>query len=415
MSKSHNLEEVFENEKRYLMQTYKRGRIVLKSGKGAIVTDLSGNEYIDCVGGIAVNAVGHCHPAVVNAMKEQAEKLIHVSNLYYSEPQVKLAEKLIEISSSSSCGDRGMAKVFFCNSGTESIEAALKLACKVTGKHNFIATEGSFHGRTLGSLSLTAGKKFRTAFEALLLKNVKFIRYNDARAIKTAIDSDTSAVILEPIQGEAGVIVPSDGYLEEVREICTRKGVLLILDEIQTGFGRTGLWFGKDHDRVEPDIMTVAKAMGAGFPIGAVLAKDGLEFEIGEHGTTFGGSPLACATALASINVIEEEKLVERAREHGKYFMNGLNNLYTGENRLKLSTGSGSGSGNIKEIRGKGLMIAIELTNPSSEIIAKKAIDLGVLINCTSETVIRLVPPLVISKKEIDEVIAVLNDALVSA
>ena len=287
----------------------------------------------------------------------------------------------------------------------------MKLACKVTGKHNFIAAEGSFHGRTLGSLSLTAGKKFRAAFEPILLKNVKFVRYNDATAIKKAIDRDTAAVILEPIQGEAGVLVPSEGYLEEVREICTRKGVLLILDEIQTGFGRTGRWFGKEHDRVEPDIMTVAKAMGAGFPIGAVLAKEGIEFEIGEHGTTFGGNPLACAAALASITVIEDEKLVERSRELGEYLMNCLNNLHTGENGLRLR--SGSGYRYIKEIRGKGLMIAIELTNPCSGIIAKKAIDLGVLINCTSESVIRLVPPLVISKNEIDEVIAVLNDVLV--
>lgn len=385
-------EEVFEKEKRYLMQTYKRPRIVIKEGKGAIVRDFFGNEYIDCVGGIAVNAVGYCHPEVVSAIQEQAEKLMHVSNLYYTEPQVKLAEKLSELS--------GMNKVFFCNSGAESIEAALKLARKVTGKHTFIAAEGSFHGRTLGSLSVTFGTKFRSAFEPLLLKGVKFVRYNDAEAIRKVLDEETAAVILEPIQGESGVRVPSEGYLNEVREICTEENVLLILDEIQTGFGRTGRWFGKDHDGVEPDIMTVAKAMGAGFPIGAMLAKEGIEFESGEHASTFGGNPLACATALASIRVIEGEKLVERSRELGEYFMEKVH----GENGLDSNP-------IVKEIRGKGLMIGIELTKPCGELV-EKALERRILINCTADKVIRLVPPLVIRKEELDKVISILQEII---
>ena len=382
-------EEVIEKEKRYIMQTYKRQRIVLKEGKGAIVNDFFGNEYIDCVGGIAVNVAGYCHPVVVAALKEQADKLMHVSNLYYTEPQVKLAEKLSAIT--------GMAKTFFCNSGAESIEAALKLACKVTGKHKFIAAEGSFHGRTLGSLSVTFEPKFRSVFESLLLKSVKFVRYNDAEAIRKAIDDDTAAVILEPIQGETGVIVPSAGYLKEVREICTEENVLLILDEIQTGFGRTGRWFGKEHEGVEPDIMTVAKALGAGFPIGAMLAKEGIEFETGEHGSTFGGNPLACATALASITVIEDEKLVERSRELGEYFIEKAHDTW-----IKSI---------VKEIRGKGLMIGIELTKPCGEIV-EKALGKGILINCTADNVIRLVPPLVISKEQVDRVIAVLEEVI---
>ncbi|MBE0517498.1 MAG: acetylornithine transaminase [Methanophagales archaeon] len=386
-------EEVFEKEKRYLMQTYKRPRIVLKEGKGAIVRDFFGNEYIDCVGGIAVNAVGYCHPEVVSAIQEQAEKLMHVSNLYYTEPQVKLAEKLSELS--------GMNKVFFCNSGAESIEAALKLARKVTGRHTFIAAEGSFHGRTLGSLSVTFGTKFRSAFEPLLLKGVKFVRYNDAEAIRKVLDEETAAVILEPIQGESGVRVPSAGYVKAVREICTEENVLLILDEIQTGFGRTGRWFGKDHDGVEPDIMTVAKAMGAGFPIGAMLAKEGIEFESGEHASTFGGNPLACATALASISVIEGEKLVERSRELGEYFMEKVRDA---ENGLESSP-------QVKEIRGKGLMIGIELTKPCSELV-EKALDRRILINCTADKVIRLVPPLVIRKEELDKVISILQEII---
>ena len=384
-------EEVFEKEKKYIMQTYKRPRIVIKEGKGATVKDSFGKEYIDCVGGIAVNAVGYCHPAVVNAIKEQSGKLMHTSNLYYTEPQVKLAEKLSEISS--------MDKVFFCNSGAESVEAALKLASKVTGKTGFIAAEGSFHGRTLGSLSVTFETKFRSVFEPLLLNGVKFVRYNDVDAIREAIDNDTAAVILEPIQGETGIIIPSEGYLKEVREICTERGVLLILDEIQTGFGRTGKWFCKEHEGIEPDIMTIAKALGAGFPIGALLAKEGVEFETSEHASTFGGNPLACAAALASIKVIGEEGLVERSRVLGAYFMEKVHDNGIDSNPI------------VKELRGKGLMIGIELTKPCGEVV-DKALERGILINCTSDKVIRLVPPLVISKEQIDRVISVLCEII---
>jgi len=384
-------EEVFEKEKKYIMQTYKRPRIVIKEGKGATVKDSFGKEYIDCVGGIAVNAVGYCHPAVVKAIKEQSGKLMHTSNLYYTEPQVKLAEKLSEISS--------MDKVFFCNSGAESVEAALKLASKVTGKTGFIAAEGSFHGRTLGSLSVTFETKFRSVFEPLLLNGVKFVRYNDVDAIREAIDNDTAAVILEPIQGETGIIIPSEGYLKEVREICTERGVLLILDEIQTGFGRTGKWFCKEHEGIEPDIMTIAKAMGAGFPIGALLAKEGVEFETSEHASTFGGNPLACAAALASIKVIGEEGLVERSRVLGAYFMEKVHDNGIDSNPI------------VKELRGKGLMIGIELTKPCGEVV-DKALERGILINCTSDKVIRLVPPLVISKEQIDRVISVLCEII---
>jgi acetylornithine/N-succinyldiaminopimelate aminotransferase len=385
-------EEVFDNEKRYIMQTYKRPQLLIKEGKGVILKDFFGNEYIDCVAGIAVNAVGYSHPTVVNAIKEQAAKLMHVSNLYYTEPQVKLAEKLSELS--------GMDKVFFCNSGAESIEAAMKLACKVTGKGGFIAAKGSFHGRTVVSLSATYEPKFRSAFEPLLLKSVKFVPYNDADEIRKAIDDETAAVMLEPIQGESGVNVPSPDYLNEVQELCTERNVLLILDEVQTGFGRTGKWFGKDHDGVEPDIMTLAKALGAGFPIGAMLAREGIEFEAGEHGSTFGGTPLACATALASISVIEDEQLVDRSRELGDYFMEKV----LGENGLESRLV-------VKEIRGKGLMIAIELVKPCGDIV-EQAIERGILINCTAGNVIRLVPPLVISKNELDTVISVLQEII---
>lgn len=388
-AKQFEKEEVMEKENKFVIQTYKRHPIVLKEGKGAILRDIYGKEYIDCVAGIAVNNVGQCHPEVVKGIKKQVEKLIHTSNLYYTEPQVKLAEKLVSIS--------GMEKIFFCNSGSESIEAALKLAKKSTGNKKFIAAEGGFHGRTFGSLSLTFGHKYRKGFEPLI-EGVKFVRYNDTEAIRKAIDEDTAAVILEPIQGEGGVRVPSEGYLREVREICSEKDVLFILDEVQTGFGRTGKWFCKDYEGVKPDIMAIAKAMGGGFPIGAILTRNGVEFEIGEHASTFGGNPLACAASLASIKVIEEEGLVERARVLGSYIIKKLT-AEVGDIHL------------IKEIRGKGLMIGIELTMPCEDIV-KKMLERQILINCTSNNVIRLVPPLVIGNREIEKVLSVLKEVL---
>ncbi|MHC1635672.1 MAG: acetylornithine transaminase [Candidatus Methanospirareceae archaeon] len=380
---------IIEKERKYIMQTYKRQPLVVVEGRGAILKDIHGREYIDCVAGIAVNNVGHCHPVVVEAIKKQAERLIHTSNLYYTELQVELAEKLVEIS--------GMERVFFCNSGAESVEAALKLVRKATGRKKIIAAEGSFHGRTFGALSVTFPYKYRKGFEPLM-GGVEFVPYGDAESIRRVIDDDTAAVILEPIQGEAGVRVPPEGYLREVREICDDKGVLLVLDEIQTGFGRTGRWFCKDHEGVEPDIMTVAKAMGGGFPIGAMLSHGGIEFGIGEHASTFGGNPLACAASLAAIKVIEEENLVERARELGGYVMR----------RLSMEVGDG---GVVKEIRGKGLMIGIELKEPCGGVV-ERALEEGVLINCTEDYVIRLVPPLVIGKEEVERVVSVLQDVL---
>jgi acetylornithine/N-succinyldiaminopimelate aminotransferase len=383
-------DEVVEKEQRYIMPTYRRQPIVITEGAGARVKDINGRAYIDCVGGIAVNAVGYNHPAVVKALQEQAARLMHVSNLYYTEPQVNLAEKLT--------ARTGMAKVFFCNSGAESMEAALKLAGKQTGKSGFIAAEQSFHGRTISTLSATYEQKYRRPFAPLLLKTVTFEPYNDAEAIRKAITDETAAVILEPIQGEGGIRIPAAGYLNEVREICTEHDVLLILDEVQTGFGRTGKWFGKDHDGVEPDIMTVAKAMGAGFPIGAMLAREGLEFGPGEHASTFGGNPLACATALASLQVIEAQGLVKRSRDLGAYVLEQARNVLASRPV-------------VKELRGKGLMIGIELTKPGADLVAK-ALERGVLINCTADTVIRLVPPLVIAKADLDAVIALLSELL---
>ncbi|MBU2617153.1 MAG: acetylornithine transaminase [Euryarchaeota archaeon] len=376
---------VMDKDGIYVIQTYMRQPIVIAEGKGAIVWDVDGKEYIDCVAGIAVNNVGHCHPKVVSAIKKQAERLIHTSNLYYTETQVELAEKMTSLTN--------LDKVFFCNSGTEAAEAALKLARKASNEKDFIAADGSFHGRSMGALSVTSREKYRKAFEPLI-PGVKFVPYDDVEAIEDAITPRTAAVILEPIQGEGGVRIPSDGYLRAVRDICDDSDTLLIFDEVQTGFGRTGRWFASMHWGVQPDIMITAKAMGGGFPIGAMVAKESVaqKFQRGDHASTFGGNPLACAASLGAISALEKG-LVERSAKLGKYFIKKLGELKHDY---------------IKEVRGKGLMIGMELMI-GGDAIVDKARERGVLLNCVSETVLRFVPPLVITKEQIDRVVEVLG------
>ncbi|MGM0770025.1 MAG: acetylornithine transaminase [Halobacteriota archaeon] len=383
MTPSKDYESIVEQDKNYVMQTYTRQPIAIESAKGSVVRDINGKEYIDCVAGIAVNNVGHCHPRVVEAISKQAEKLIHVSNLYYTDVQAQLAEELVGIT--------GMGRAFFCNSGTEAVESAMKLARVTTGKTEFIAAEHSFHGRTMGSLTVTHKSVYRTPFEPLV-QGEKFVTYNDSQAIRDSITKDTAAVIVEPIQGEGGINVPSDDYLREVREICDENELLLIFDEVQTGFGRTGKWFCKDHSGVMPDIMTMAKAIGGGFPMGAIVAGDGISFGKSQHAATFGGGPLACAASLASIGAIRDEKLADRAAQMGEYFMERLNSL-------ELD--------NITEVRGKGLMIGVEIDRPCADIV-DIARENGVLLNCTSEKVIRIAPPLVITKEQIDKVVDII-------
>jgi acetylornithine/N-succinyldiaminopimelate aminotransferase len=369
-------DSVIDKDSKYVMQTYGRQPLVLSKGKGAVVQDIYGKEYIDCVAGIAVNNVGHCHPTVVKAIQAQAEKLIHVSNLYYTEIQAEFAETLASIT--------GMECVFFCNSGAEAVEAAMKLARVATGKSAFVAAEHSFHGRTIGALSVTHKSMYRDPFMPPVSSKTR-----------KAISEDTAAVVLEPIQGEGGVNVPDPGYLKEVREICDETGTLLIFDEVQTGFGRTGTWFCKEQFGVEPDIMSMAKAIGGGFPMGAIAARSGLSFGRGQHASTFGGGPLACAAALASIQAIKEEKLLERSKEMGAYFTKKL---------------SGMARDDIVEVRGKGLMIGVEIKYPCGKFV-DFAREHGVLVNCTSDSVLRLVPPLVITKEQIDSVVDVLEQA----
>jgi len=330
-------EEAIAKDARYVVQSYGRQPVVLAKGKGALVWDVNGREYIDCVAGIAVNNLGHCHPKVVAAIQEQAAKLMHTSNLYYTDIQPELAERLAQITK--------MDRVFFANSGTESIEAALKLARKRTGKKGFIAAEHCFHGRTMGALSITHKSKYREPFEPLV-PGARFVPYGDADAIRRALNGDVAAVVLEPIQGEGGVQIPPKDYLAEVREICDKAGTLLIFDEVQTGMGRTGKWFAKEHSGVEPDIMCVAKGIAGGFPMGIMAAQEGIAsaFRKGDHASTFGGNALGCAAALAAIHAIEEEHLPGALQGNGRLSQAGaLPALQAGLRRPRPGRGHDGG------------------------------------------------------------------------
>ncbi|MDF1557750.1 MAG: acetylornithine transaminase [ANME-2 cluster archaeon] len=382
-------QNIFEKDLKYVFQNYTRQPIALARGAGAVVWDVDGKEYIDCVAGIAVNNIGHCHPAVVEAVSRQAGELIHVSNLYYTRQQVELAERLAPRT--------GMDRAFFCNSGTEAVEGALKLARRATKRTDFVAAEHSFHGRTMGALSVTHKSQYREPFQPLLPK-VEFVAYDDVEALKGSVDRDTAAVILEPIQGEGGVRVPHDEYLRSARDICDDTGALLIFDEVQTGLGRTGRWFAKEHSGVEPDIMTLAKALAGGLPMGALLAKEetASKMQKGDHAATFGGNPLVCTAALASLKVMEDEKLVERSARMGDYLMQGLKDLELDR---------------VTDIRGKGLMVGIELEVKCGSIV-DYARNHGVLLNCTSDSVLRFVPPLIITEEQIDCVIEVVAQGI---
>jgi len=365
-------------DERYLMPAFSR-ELALVKGEGSTVWDADGKEYLDCVAGIAVCSTGHCHPAVVKAICDQAHQLIHCSNLYYVPHQGALAQKLVEIT--------GMHKAFFSNSGAEATDGALKLARVRTGKKKFVAFTHGFHGRTVGSLAVTHKPAIREPFEPLGLIRT-FVEYGDVDAVRKAVDSDTAGVIVEPIQGEAGVIIPPDSFFEGIREICDKSGALMIVDEVQTGMGRTGKWLAMQHTKVQPDIVTLAKGIGSGFPMGAIAAREGLEFKKSEHGSTFAGGPLACAAALATIGVIE--KILPEVAVKGERFRKGL---------AKYNP------------RVRGLMIGITVGDTCGEV-QKKCAEEGVLVNCAADGNLRLVPPLVITDAEIDRVVKVVNGAL---
>jgi acetylornithine/N-succinyldiaminopimelate aminotransferase len=377
---------IVELERESVIQTYTRQPILLVRGSGAKVWDAEGREYLDFVAGVAVNTVGHCHPAVVEAITRQAKDLIHTSNLYYTENQVFLAEELKTLT--------GMDRAFYCNSGAESVEAALKLARRATGRSEIVAAVHSFHGRTLGSLGATHKPVYREPFRPLL--EADFVPYDDSEALKSAVSKETSALILEPVQGEGGVNVPKPDYLRAARQICDDCGALLVLDEVQTGFGRTGRWFGKEHSGIMPDVMTLAKGIAGGLPMGAMLAAESVTdvFQKGDHASTFGGGPLVSAAALATIGAIKRERLVERSEQMGAYL----------RSRLVEEI-------DALEVRGLGLMVGVELEASCPEIV-NRARERGVLLNATSEHVLRMVPPLVVGKEEIDCVVKVLAEIL---
>ncbi len=365
-------------DERYFMPAFSR-ELALVKGEGSKVWDAEGNEYLDCVAGIAVCSTGHCHPAVVKAICDQAHQLIHCSNLYYVPHQGALAQKLVEIT--------GMHKAFFSNSGAEATDGALKLARVRTGKKKFVAFTHGFHGRTVGSLAVTHKPAIREPFEPLGLIRT-FVEYGDVDALRKVVDGDTAGVIVEPIQGEAGVIIPPDSFFEGIREICDKTGALMIVDEVQTGMGRTGKWLAMQHTKVQPDVVTLAKGIASGFPMGALVAREGLEFKKSEHGSTFAGGPLACAAALATIGVIE--KILPEVSVKGERFRKGL---------AKYNP------------RVRGLMIGITVGDKCGEV-QKRCIEQGVLVNCAADGNLRLVPPLVITDAEIDRVVKVLNGAL---
>ena len=389
--------EIMASANEYIMNTYKRFPVVLVKGSGVKVWDVNGKEYLDFAAGIAVCSLGHSHPQVIAAVKEQIEKLTHVSNLYYTEPQTHLAKLLVD----NSFAD----KVFFCNSGAEANEAAIKLARKYAhenmgpDKFELITMKDSFHGRTMATITATGQEKFQFGFTPLL-EGFTYVPFNDLQALEKAISAKTCGVMLEPIQGEGGVNIPDEKYLASVREICDRYGILLIVDEVQAGMGRTGKLFAYEHSGIKPDIMTLAKALGNGFPIGAMLATDKISkaFVPGNHASTFGGNPLATAAANATVKTILQEGILEHCRKMGDYFLLQLKKLQ-GKHKI------------IKDVRGTGLMLAAQLNIESSDIV-NECLRRGLLIISAGSKTLRFVPPLIITTGDIDQAMGVLDEVM---
>ncbi len=372
-----------------LMSNYATPSITLVKGKGSIVIDADGNNYIDMLGGIATNILGHSHPCVVAAVSRQIKTLSHVSNFYAHPNVIELAQILVRLT-----GNRE-SRVFFAQSGAEVNEAAIKLSRK-TGRTRIVATTGSFHGRTVGSLSLTGQSSKRTAFLPLL-ENVKHVPFGDIKKAKRAINSRTAMVIVEPIMGEAGVIVPPSDYLKELRSICTAHGVLLVIDAVQTGIGRTGQWFGYEYSGIQPDVITVAKGLGAGLPLAAMIAvgKSAQLFEPGDHGSTFGGNPVTTGASVAAIKWIEKNKILAKCKADFKYIHSSLHSMP-----------------GVREVRGAGLLIGIALEKDVSKDVAERLQAGGILVNAANPNTIRIAPALTISRKEITKFIKVFKEVM---
>jgi len=381
-----------ELDQKHYLATFKRYPITLVKGQGCKVWDADGKEYIDALGGIAVNALGHNHPVLVEAICKQAGHLIHISNFYLSEPQVELAQKITRLAQ--------IERVFFSNSGAESVEGAIKIARKYAHSigrgGEVISFEGSFHGRTLATIA-TGKKQMQKGFEPIPT-GFSQIPLNDMDALRKAVSKETAAIIVEPIQGEGGIHVMPDSFLKDLRSFCDKESIVLIFDEIQCGIARTGKMFAHEHVGVKPDIMTLAKGLGGGMPVGAILSNEKVSgaIDFGDHGTTFGGNPLAAAAALAVLNTIEKEQLAQAAQEKGEWL----------KERIMAMKYPG-----IKEVRGKGLMIGIEFGFETKPLV-QKMLENGVLANATAGNVLRLVPPLVISYSELEDVVKVIEQSL---
>jgi len=386
-------EETIAQFDKYVIGNYGRMKSVIVKGQGSTIWDAEGKEYLDMFPGWAVSGIGHCHRRVVDGIKQQAEKLIHMDNTFYNEPQGQLAQMLSERAFGGKC--------FFCNSGAEAVEAALKLARIYTKKEKFkiISAEGGFHGRTLGAITATAQPKYHKGFLPLLPGFV-YVPFNDIEALKESFDDEVAAVIVEPIQGEGGIRKAEVEYLQTIRELCDQGGAVAIWDEVQCGMGRTGKWFGYQHTNVEPDIMTMAKAMGGGVAIGGMMAREEVAAALvpGTHASTFGGNPLACAAAISTIEAIEEEGMLANAHNMGEYAQEKLRKL---QEKHTI----------IDHVRGVGLMIGVQLNEPGSEIV-NRCWEKGLRINCTQNTVLRFMPAMNVTEELIDRAIGILDEVL---
>ncbi|HLY67848.1 MAG TPA: acetylornithine transaminase [Chloroflexota bacterium] len=386
-------------EARYYMRTFNRLPVVFERGEGCYVYDEHGKQYLDLVGGIAVNILGHAHPAIVQAITNQAQRLIHTSSLYYSEPQLELAEWLVERSPAD--------RIFFANSGAEANEGAIKLARKYgrtrrNGAYEVITVSGSFHGRTLATIAATAQPKYQQPF-APMPAGFKHVPFNDFEAMRSAVDYKTAAIMLECIQGESGIRIHDRAYLEAVRELCDEQNILLICDEIQCGLGRTGTFYGFQQFGIEPDVITLAKGLAGGLPIGAFLAKEACAvLTAGDHGSTMGGNPVCCAAGLAAMRYLEEHDLMGNAARTGQAFLDELGNL--------KETMPG-----ISALRGMGLMVAFDTTQEIAAAIVKAGLERGLIVNNTGPRTIRLVPPLIISDGQVEKAVGLIADALKDA
>jgi len=386
-------QETIELFNQYVIANYGRLPRVMVKGEGCYVWDADGNKILDMFPGWAVSGIGHCPPKVVEAVRRQVGELIHIDNTFYSEPQGRLAQMLSERAFGGKC--------FFCNSGAEANEAALKLARLYTAKekYKFITCEGSFHGRTFATVTATAQPKYHEGFLPLL-PGFTYIPFNNVKALETAFTDEVAAVLVEPIQGEGGINVATPEFLQAIRRLCDEKGAVMILDEVQTGMGRTGKWFGYQHFDVEPDMITMAKTLGGGVAIGAMMAKAQIAACLvpGKHASTFGGNCLACAAGIATIETIEQDNLLQHATEMGQYAQEKLRAL-----KEKHSA--------IDHVRGIGLMIGIQLTRPGAQIVSK-CLEKGLRINCTHDTVIRFMPPMIVTKEQIDEAVGIFESVL---